>query len=105
MKANLKNKITKAKMLPVTSGYTNVMKLPIGVAVITHHQSIKQSLNYQSIEAGYTVTVTAPDDDKEIGKTIRRAEMLVEEAIEPKAREQAQLLGVMPLAPSKKGGK
>ena len=65
------------------------------VATIFHSQSLKQSLNYQSADCAYGVTLTVPDSGKDIVAGMRRAEKIVEALIEAKIKEQRQLLQVL----------
>ncbi len=63
-----------------------------GVAVLTVHQAVKQSRNYQSAECGYSVQVTVLDSDAAIRKGFLRAEFLIETALTDKVAEQTKRL-------------
>lgn len=60
------------------------------VTKITHSQSIRQSLNYNSADCSYVVEIECKEG--EVLKTIARAEKIVEKALVPKAKEQQDLL-------------
>lgn len=64
----------------------------IGIVRISHTQGIKQSINYQSADASYTATIACHDNPKEVRKTIKRAEKLVESALVDKVTQQTRLL-------------
>jgi hypothetical protein len=81
-------KVIKAKKI---KGITDVLRLGDKV-VIHHHQSIKQSANYQTAEAGYGITLEVGNTDLDIKKGAHRLERLVEELMASKFREQRKLL-------------
>ena len=78
----------------VRTGKTTLSKEE-GVVVINHHQTVRQSQNYQSAEAGYAVTITVKDTPKAIRKGIARAEELVEKPLSAKILEQKDLLNTI----------
>ncbi len=59
---------------------------------ITHSQEIKQSLNYQSATCSYGVKLVVEDSPSSIQEGIRRAEKIVERALEEKFAEQRKTL-------------
>jgi hypothetical protein len=81
----LKRKLPKG-LTTVTPGV-----LP-GTAVLHHHQSVKQSMNWQSAEASYGLTITVPDNAKAIKAYALRAERLVEDLLTQKFRQHRKLL-------------
>jgi hypothetical protein len=64
----------------------------LGIVSVSHFQSVKQSIDYQSADAGYTLRINCIDDPKVIRKAIRRAERIVESALVDKVEQQQQLL-------------
>jgi hypothetical protein len=63
--------------------------------VVRVGESIKQSLNYQSAEATYSVEIPVATE-AEIPGAIKRAEKQVEHALGIKMKEQQRLLKAMP---------
>ena len=59
---------------------------------IRHDQSVKLSINYNSAETRFGVTLTVPDTEKDIQKGKSRAVIIVESALVPKVKEQRELL-------------
>ena len=55
---------------------------------LTHHQSVKQSLNYQTAECGYSIKVAVPNDSASVQRAIAACESLVESAMTLKFKEQ-----------------
>jgi len=76
----------------VKSQATSVEKLSGTNVIIRHHQTIRQSENYQSAEVSYGVELTVLDSDKSIADGIERAEDIVEVAVVSKAKEHRTLL-------------
>ena len=64
----------------------------LGIVEISHSQTIRQSLNYQSAEVSYGVKVRCLDNPKAIKSTVERAELIVEVALLPKFKDHADLL-------------
>lgn len=85
----MKLKIRKKKSLG--KGSTTVRAVD-GVIEITHSQSIKQSLNYQSADVSYGVRLRVEDNDKVVKKAVERAEELVEDNLVQKFKEQQDML-------------
>jgi hypothetical protein len=74
-------------------GTTTIKHLAVdGVVEISHHQSLRQVVKYQSAEVSYGVTMRLTDDPKTVQAGIRAAEKLVEEFIVPKFTEQSEAL-------------
>lgn len=82
------------KLNKLPKGKTTVLKAEYGVE-ITHSQSIRQNVAYQSAEFHYGVKLHCADDPESITKAIRRAERIVERAALPKFHEQAKILNQM----------
>ena len=74
---------------------TNVASVGLGIVKITHHQSIRQSHNYQSAEVSYGIEIHCHDDEDEIEKIITRCEETVEQALLVKFKEQGKLLNTL----------
>ena len=63
-----------------------------GQVTIRHHQTIKQSHAYQSIDVSYGVEFSTDNTEKSIKAGFLRAEELVENALVAKFQEQQTLL-------------
>jgi len=73
-----------AKSLPVN--------LPRPRIKISHGQTVKQSANYQSADASYSVELIVDDSPSTIKAGIKRAEEIVEEAMAHKVTQQRKFL-------------
>lgn len=62
----------------------------LGELVVTHHQQVKQSLDYQSADAGYSIQFSCKEDEFE--DKLMRVELLIEEALGRKVEQQNKLL-------------
>jgi len=74
------------------SAATTVQPSLPGTVELTHSQSIRQSANYQSIEAFYCAKTTCRDNPAEIKKAIAHLESVVEAPLVSKIAEQRNLL-------------
>ena len=72
-------------------GVTSVTKTEnaptLGFVKITHHQTIRQSLDYNSAEASYGVELYCPDNPSDIDEAVVRAETTVERCLSDKITE------------------
>lgn len=59
---------------------------------VIHHQTIRQSHNYQSAEVSYGIEIPCDNDELSIKKAYRKAESLVESVLVKKLQQQKELL-------------
>jgi hypothetical protein len=60
--------------------------------LVRHHQTLRQSHDYQSAEMSYGVELLVDNSTVAIRKGFRQAERLVEDALADKFKEQQKLL-------------
>jgi hypothetical protein len=63
-----------------------------GKVKIVHHQTVRQSANYNSAETSYGVEMFVADTETEIKNGIQKAEQIVESALSDKFLQQRKLL-------------
>lgn len=63
-----------------------------GEIELSHFQSIKQSLNWQSAEVNFGARMRVRDDSGEIKKGIKRLKELVEKSLAPVFHDQREVL-------------
>jgi len=71
---------------------TTVTKTSNNTVRITHTQSVKQSISYQTGDVTYGIELTVSDSPKEIQEGILRCERIVENALGEKLPEMQDLL-------------
>lgn len=59
---------------------------------LSHGQSVKQTANYQSAEANYSVELVVPNDKAAIARGFRQLEETVEEVLSHKVQQQRMFL-------------
>lgn len=69
-----------------------VNNLAPGTVIVHMHQSIRQSANYNSAEAGMSLTCVVADDDDAIKAAQDRLTALIEDPLSAKFKEQAKVL-------------
>ena len=63
-----------------------------GCVMIQHHQTMKQSMHYQSLECGYSVSALCEDNPNAVKKRIAGLERLVEDFLTAKFRQHRKVL-------------
>lgn len=76
----------------VKSKASKVQHVGDGTAILTHSQSIKQSMNYQSAECVYGVQLTVEDTEEAIKRGFERAEEMIESPLVDKFTMQQETL-------------
>ncbi len=84
MKIKSKNKKTVGTSVEVTA--------VDGIIELTHFQSVKQSINYNSADCSYGAKIRVKDDPKQIKAAIKRLETLIEDRLSTKFVEQRDVL-------------
>lgn len=74
---------------------TQAVKAVDGKITLTHHQSVRQSHNYQSAEASYGATITVEDTPATVKAALDRLENIVEGRLSHTFREQFEALKVL----------
>lgn len=78
---------------PQPSSAASIVPGPLpGTVKLTHTQSIKQSINYQTGDVGYAVELVVRDNPKAIAEGLARAEKIVEDALGDKLPQTTELL-------------
>ena len=76
-------------------GRTEMRPIDSGHIQLWHHQSFKQSANYQTAEASYGASIIVPSQPLLIKKGVQRLERLVERLLRTKSKEQRTTLNQM----------
>lgn len=63
-----------------------------GIVQITHFQSIKQSLNWQSADCSYGMTIKVKDNPKVVKRAVRQMEKKIETLLTEKFNEHRDVL-------------
>lgn len=63
-----------------------------GKATVHHHQTIKQSVGYQSVEVSYGMSLETNNTKADIENAVKRVESVVEGALSEKFTEQNALV-------------
>lgn len=94
MKINGKTKVVPFPSIKKekSSGDSVVKQLKPGEYEVSHWQSVRLSLNYNSAEAGYSVKTTVRGTRADAKERLRLLEKVVEARLAPKISEQLETL-------------